>query len=108
MPPQDSGWIRKGLYWPIEKTTAELGNADLPPMFKSFLHVEIEDDSLVIRCYGVTGWRQHSEDAGKVPREDCVRIDLKAAKKVTHQARGEPARSLPERILAMPFEGLLR
>jgi hypothetical protein len=51
----------------------EIGNADVPPMFKSFVRLAIEDGELVITCYGVPGWKEHETD---VPVEDRVRIPL--------------------------------
>ena len=62
----------------IDSIVSEVGDANVPPMFKSFLRLNVEGAStgaphLVIECFGVTGW---SEDAEDPPREDCVRIPL--------------------------------
>jgi hypothetical protein len=68
---------------PARVKVSEIGNDDKPPMFKSFLHAEIESANggrqLVISCYGVTGWGAH-EGVGEVPCEDRVRIDLSKAR----------------------------
>jgi hypothetical protein len=57
---------------------AQIGNADTPPMFKSFVRAELSEDGseLELSCYGVTGWCRHESPASDVPREDCVRIPL--------------------------------
>ncbi len=65
-----SSGIRKLLTGRI----TEIGNADEPPMFKSFLHLAVENGTLVITCYGVTGWKDHETN---VPVEDRVRIPLR-------------------------------
>jgi hypothetical protein len=51
----------------------EIGNTDVPPMFKSFVRLEVDGDELVLTCHGVTGWSEHEWD---VPLEDSVRIPL--------------------------------
>jgi hypothetical protein len=61
----------------LTSRVTEIGNADTPPMFKSFVTLEISDGDLVLTCYGVTGWDEHETD---VPREDCVRIPLAAVR----------------------------
>ena len=58
--------------WLTSRLT-EIGNADEPPMFKSFLSLAVEEGELVITCYGVPGWKDHETD---VPVEDRVRIPL--------------------------------
>jgi hypothetical protein len=64
---------------------SEVGNADSPPLFKSFLHLEVKGDNgrrkLEILCYGVTGWKAHEDMQGDhvVPVEERIEIDLTAA-----------------------------
>ena len=57
----------------INGLVTEVGNADEPPMFKSFVTLAVDDGELVITARGVTGWKEHEED---VPYEDEVRIPL--------------------------------
>jgi hypothetical protein len=65
---------------------SEVGNADSPPLFKSFLHLEVREEGgarkLEISCYGVTGWKAHEDMEGEhvVPLEDCIQINLTAAR----------------------------
>lgn len=90
-PPWGANRVRKWAFWPIENMIAEAGNADLPPMFKSFLHVKLDGDYLEVSCYGVTGWRAHDGKPGHtVPREDCVRIPLEPAKQTAERLASRP------------------
>ena len=57
----------------LTKFVTEVGNADEPPMFKSFVTLAVDGDELVIEARGVTGWDEHEHD---VPYEDCVRIPI--------------------------------
>jgi hypothetical protein len=59
---------------------SDIGNANEPPMFKSFLSLAIENSELVITCHGVPGCKDHEAD---IPVEDRVRIPLssRAAKR---------------------------
>ena len=57
----------------INRLVTEVGNADEPPMFKSFVTLAVDDGELVIAARGVTGWMEHEQD---VPYEDEVRIPL--------------------------------
>jgi hypothetical protein len=52
---------------------SEVGNADVPPMFKSWVTLEVTDGELVLDCHAATGWAEHEHDP---PREDSVRIGL--------------------------------
>jgi hypothetical protein len=82
-----------GGRWPRRWLTArvnELGNADRPPMFKSFVTLEVAGDTLVLRCHGVSGWEEHERD---VPVEDCVRIPLRPPPDAASAVAGFPARS---------------
>jgi hypothetical protein len=50
-----------------------LADTNDPPFYKSFLSVEVADDELQIRCWGVTGYA----DPERSPSlEDCIRIAL--------------------------------
>lgn len=77
------GRKRKKRSKSINAFISEAGNADTPPMFKSFLRVEVTDRApdgrrLEISCYGVTGWRalDGSDAERPVPVEDFVSIPL--------------------------------
>lgn len=52
-----------------------MATVEMPPTFRSFVSLSIEDGALVLACHGVTGWAEH---ATTVPREDCVRISLRS------------------------------
>jgi hypothetical protein len=72
--PADAAWdgaadvVRR-----LGKRVSELADTNEPPFYKSFLSLELEDGSLEIRCWGVTGY----DDAEVSPSlEDCVRIGL--------------------------------
>ena len=62
----------------INSFISEAGNSDTPPMFKNFMHLEVDENGkwLEVRCYGVTGWRDHEGPADSVPIEDHFKIDL--------------------------------
>lgn len=50
-----------------------LADTNDPPFYKNFLSVEVADDELQIRCWGVTGYA----DPERSPSlEDCIRIPL--------------------------------
>jgi hypothetical protein len=72
----------------INNKISEAGNADIPPMFKNFMHVAVSADGrwLELRCFGVSGWRRQE---GNVPVEDHFVIDLALA-------RGDQLRSATE------------
>jgi hypothetical protein len=38
-----------------------------PPMFKSFLRIDVSEQEIAIRCYAATGCRKHENDP---PLED--------------------------------------
>jgi hypothetical protein len=39
----------------LRSKIGEIADDDTPPFFKSFLHCEVRDDALTIRCYGAPG-----------------------------------------------------
>jgi hypothetical protein len=56
--------------WAQRIKVSEIGDGNEPPMFKSFLRLDVADAGLRIRCYGVTGWDEAP------PCEDEVVIPL--------------------------------
>jgi hypothetical protein len=74
--PADAAWdgaadvVRR-----LGKRVSELADTNEAPFYKSFLSLELDDSSLEIRCWGVTGY----DDEQRSPSlEDCVRIPLVA------------------------------
>ncbi len=63
---------------PLQSLVSEIFCSDEPPMFKSFLRLDVTPDHLTINAYGVTGW---AHDERNPPREDCVRIELAATRR---------------------------
>jgi hypothetical protein len=57
---------RRGLHVPI----SEWLDWNEPPLFKSFLRVDVGDDEVRVRCFAATGARSHE---GEPPCEDEVR-----------------------------------
>jgi hypothetical protein len=57
----------------INRLVTEVGNADEPPMFKSFVTLAVDNGERVITAPGVTGWAEHERN---VPYENEVRILL--------------------------------
>jgi hypothetical protein len=42
----------------LGKSVSEIADTNEPPFYKSFLDVEVNDRTLIIRCYGVTGYSE--------------------------------------------------
>jgi hypothetical protein len=59
----------------LTAAVSEIGNADRPPMFKSFVTLDVGAGQLVLTCRGVTGWDHHEHAP---PCEDRVVIPLRA------------------------------
>jgi hypothetical protein len=74
------------MTWLGRRGVSEIGNSDSPPLFKSFLHLEVNEEGgprkLEISCYGVTGWKAHQDMEGEhvVPLEARISIDLTEAR----------------------------
>lgn len=67
---------------------------DEPPFFKQFLRLDVEPDSLRIRCFGVNGCREREKDP---TLEDDIRIALSGLE----QGNGRvPEQSTPSRSVA--------
>lgn len=57
----------------FQRVFSEFLDWDKPPLFKSFLRVDVDQQEVRIRCFQATGWRRDEEDP---PVEDEVRIAL--------------------------------
>jgi hypothetical protein len=57
-----------------QRFRSELADWDTPPFFKNFLRVDVTEDELRIRCFGVTGCGDHETSP---PCEDEVPIPLR-------------------------------
>ena len=58
---------------PLHQNFSEFFDWNDPPLFKNFLRIEASERELCIRCFAVTGCREHEENA---PLEDEVKIEL--------------------------------
>lgn len=57
----------------FQRVFSEFLDWDKPPLFKSFLRVDADEQEIRIRCFQATGWLRDEEDP---PVEDEVRIAL--------------------------------
>jgi hypothetical protein len=64
------GLRHRVLYGPL---FAPFFDHDEPPLFRSFLHVAVEDGQLVITCHGVSGYTRHETSP---PVWDQVRVPM--------------------------------
>jgi Calcineurin-like phosphoesterase len=60
--------------WPFTNIMSELAEATRPPFFKSFLHLDLKDGVLTMKCYGVTGYREDECDPAV---EHTIRIPIR-------------------------------
>ena len=58
---------------PLHQNFSEFFDWNDPPLFKNFLRIEASEKELCIRCFAVTGCREHEENP---PLEDEVKIEL--------------------------------
>jgi len=63
----------KNPHGPLQRKVSEIFDTDEPPFFKSFLRLEVNAETLVVRCYGVRG---NEASAGDVQVVDEVEIPL--------------------------------
>jgi len=63
----------KGLRSPLHHFFSEFFDWNELPLFKNFLRIDVSEGELRIRCFGVTGCKEH---AVTPPLEDEVRINL--------------------------------
>jgi hypothetical protein len=61
---------RERLKGPLHEYFVQFMDYNHPPMFKSFLRLDASPDEVLIRCFAVTGCREHEADP---PLEDAVR-----------------------------------
>ncbi len=57
----------------LGKAVSEIADTNEAPFYKNLLSVDVDEEKLVIRCYGVTGYSQAPT------LEDCVCIPLPSA-----------------------------
>jgi RimJ/RimL family protein N-acetyltransferase len=70
----------------FQRFVSEFLDWDDPPMFKSFLRVDADEEQVRIRCFRATGWLEDEEDP---PLEDEVTIPL-TARVAGPRLRAEP------------------
>jgi hypothetical protein len=58
---------------PLHYFFSEFFDWNDPPLFKNFLHIDVSESELCMRCFGVTGCLEHEENP---PLEDEVKIKL--------------------------------
>jgi Calcineurin-like phosphoesterase len=76
-----------GVVWRWRLHASEIADTNAAPFFKSFLSLEVHQDSLEISCWGVSGYR----DPDRSPSlEDRIAIPLAPAGPAPHSAYGAP------------------
>jgi hypothetical protein len=60
---------------PWHRLFSEYFDWNEPPLFKSFLRLDVEDDRLRIRCFGVTGCHEHAH-APRVEDELTIALEI--------------------------------